>query len=525
MAISIKYGSYFFPDPQPQISINENSSLVSGYLDHFETQFNINGILTGSGIAELNGLKNDMLVGLASQFEEFSLGEGDYQYCKVTSIGFEESDLTTFSPYSVQITALSTGADTGGFFGISDPVDSWSFQEEDQKIISATHTVSAKAQKVSSLNPLQKAVDFVNDRTGIQGINSSAFFSYNSGFLVSTTESIDENNFSYEVSQEFSFKDQGSYAYESDDIALIKTDVSINNSKDNGFNGSVNGTMFSNLGGTGLTTGDFTTAQAKSILDEFVLASKSTSEIYSSSNLRIESLNYDVEQDSNAISFSFNFSEADSESEGDIKHEYNVTASISKEGSSIIETSIDGQVSYQGTSLQAGTGLYENNPVYLAVDSFYGGIDQYALSYPFFDNFYSGITGYLPADNTKFLNSTPASFSEEKDPVENVISYNYTFSSEVETAVDGSTTITKNIPVLVDSVFETMNGFCIQTGVNTTAGKISVSTSSTTGSFGDIISYAEGLLDSLEPDAVFWKDSSINSGENDISISLSKYYE
>ena len=106
-------------------------------------------------------------------------------------------------PYSVSFTSY-TDRSFSEFFGITNPVDNWSFDEQEGKITQATHNVSAVGVKVNATAALVNAKNFVDSRiTGFT--NLSLFQTGVTGFLISKNESIDKKDDSYSVTETYKY--------------------------------------------------------------------------------------------------------------------------------------------------------------------------------------------------------------------------------------------------------------------------------------------------------------------------------
>lgn len=160
MATSITYGSYSFPEPLPLFSEEDEPVKLAGLYDHSAIRVNIVGYLTGADLSGLDLQKMQMISGFLNEYEDLTVTvENESKVCSgayVESISFQDSDLTTFLPYS--LTALYYSGETfSDYFKVADPSNSWSYSEGENKIITATHSVSARGLKVDSVDALVNA--------------------------------------------------------------------------------------------------------------------------------------------------------------------------------------------------------------------------------------------------------------------------------------------------------------------------------------------------------------------------------
>jgi hypothetical protein len=134
--MSISYDTYFFPAPLPSVVISDEPIYIAGKLDHTKQKIQLIGTITGSNLNSLSEAKKEMEIGLLNPFESLDLNGESFDICRPLSINFSDSDLTTLLPYSVEFEAFDEKGFTE-FYGISDPTDSWSYSEQDGRIISA----------------------------------------------------------------------------------------------------------------------------------------------------------------------------------------------------------------------------------------------------------------------------------------------------------------------------------------------------------------------------------------------------
>jgi hypothetical protein len=523
----IKYGQYSFPEPDPVVSFNDDSVLVGGEFDHAQIRIAINGIITGE-FSTISLTKSQMISGLFDSFQTLEISGVDemqsFGFCKAESISFEDSDLTTFLPYSVNFSAFEP-SEFSEYFGILDPVNSWSFEEQDQKLILATQTVSAKGIKVSETGALENARNFVSGNLASNIPAVSSFFTPSSYFLYSTEESINQAEGSYQVSQKFRFKDTDAYSYSGDGTGIVLSNTSITLSKENGVEGSVEGSIEASLTGVDLTTGNFTLQEAESIFQQFAANSKSaTNEDYDLTTAKIKTFSYTLNDLKNSMDFSFSFSSESDDQDlvNGVANDYTINTSVSKEGGNVYNVTVDGSFSYKGSDLIAETGKYELNDVYIAVSGAFAAFSPYSLASTAYNDFFTSASTEYPT--TEVLEQDPVSYNVTKDPVENTISYSYTYSTQPD-AGTVTINITDERPVMLDKVYETMNGFYKDTGVVEKNGKLTVSASKEgTGDFGPVETEVLGIFTTAIPNYTLNSSSSKDVSEESSSLSITRYY-
>jgi len=147
---SIQYSGYNFPEPLPLLAESSTPIHISGLYDHSSVDVQLVGFLTGSDISSLSLQKQEMVNGLLNEYGDLVIDVGGYTktYAKAlpVSLDFQDSDMTTMVPYSASFKTF-TGESFSNFFGVSSPKNEWSFQEQENQIVQATHTISAQGRK------------------------------------------------------------------------------------------------------------------------------------------------------------------------------------------------------------------------------------------------------------------------------------------------------------------------------------------------------------------------------------------
>jgi len=83
----------------------------------------------------------------------------------IDSINIEDSNWYGLLPYSINIRIYETGL-FKNYFGVTEPTESLNFTEEDNQILSLTHSISAKGLKIDSNDAIKNAKNWVKSRTG-----------------------------------------------------------------------------------------------------------------------------------------------------------------------------------------------------------------------------------------------------------------------------------------------------------------------------------------------------------------------
>jgi len=537
MATSITYGSYSFPEPIPLFSEEDEVVKFGGLLDHSAIRVNLVGFLTGSDLSGLDLQKMQMVSGFLNEYEDLVITiENETKTCPaafIESIDFNDSDSTTVLPYS--LTALYYSGETfSEYFGVTDPQNSWSYEEGDNKIITATHTVSARGLKVNSTDPFDNAREFVTGKLADGFENIALFNSGDNAFLTSRTENIDKKSNIYGVTEVYSYsaadRDNSARSYSDSGVVGLSTSISFSNDSQLSItvDGSIKGSIDANTGSQDglLTTGNFTPEQATEVAINALVNSYSDYEsgIYSFVQEGPTAFNYNLNTGANSLDFSFTFSDADKVDliNGNVLHSFTSSISLSKD-SAVSSVSVQGDLKYFGTLSIDSTGEFENNARFQAVESALSEVDQYSIAVSAIQDFSGVATGY--EINSSYINVEPKSFSITKDPVENTISYNYNYNNQVDFSTgqlkDLSFRIQDKKPLVINSVQETISGFKAAEIISRSLGNYSIS--ATCNDDGSKLDTLKELISGYcSGDHVI--SESYSTGQNSISYNLAKYY-
>ena len=535
MAETVSYGSYTFPSPAPFIGQGGQIVYVRGEADHFLDEISVVGTLTGLDLSGLYLQKMQMISGMLSEFQTLSISNDtetkEFLFSKPTDISFDGSDLTTVLPYSVSFQSYSSGS-FSEFLGITNPVDTWSFAEQEGRVTKATHSVSADGVKVNSTPPLTNARHFVTGRT--TGFANLSLFQTGVGevypFLVSRTENINKSTSSYGITEEY---DYSTSANPISNSGIVSTSTSISYDSDAGLNvkvgGKIYGSIDANIKGGLLGTGYFTATQAQDVAINAVASSLSEYESgsYSFINRGPTNYNYTLNTGANSIDFSFEFRSNDNIDQiGDVLHKRRASVSASKDKANI-DISVNGELTYNAPFEIAGTGDPLTGVRFRAVEAAFsgvaGGSGFFNLAVEALQNFREDATGYHISGD--YINPDPVSKQITKDPHAVMVSYTVGFNNKIDLSSGQLSGLSLNIsdkkPIELTSIVPSLAGFATQKISNRTLGEYSVSATCNepTGSMDTLEQVVSGYLT-----GVF----DISKGEADsdeqISLNWAKYY-
>lgn len=534
MAETITYGSYTFPSPTPLIAQGVDPIYVKGKVDNFSESVEVVGSLTGQNLSGLHLQKMKMISGLMSEFETLTItndaANKTFSSAKPQSISFSDASVTTFLPYSVSFACYKSG-DFSKFYGIQDPQDQWTFDEQGASVTNATHTVSAKGLKVDSKDPFENARSFVTGR--VTGFIDLSLFQTGTtnAFLISRNEEINKSAHAYSITETYQYSTSESPVTDS---GIFSSNTQIAFDKDAGLsvrvNASVQGSMDANKGGTGLLhTGVFKPDQAKELATNAVVSSLSNYEsgLYTFIGNGPSSSSFSIDTGANKIDFSYDFSDEDKlDQDGNILHTQSSSVSTSKDNS-LVTVSLQGSFKYNNTLDVFNTGDPATGTRFKEVDASYSGVAQNSgflnLAIEAFDYFRQDATGYHISGN--YLNPTPKSRSINKVPADSSISYNLQFDNNVDLSSGTLSGLKVNIsdkkPLELSGIVPSIAGFSTQKISNRTAGEYQVS-ANCEASTGDLQTLKDVVSGHMTGIYTFQETSSVD--DQTISYNTSRYY-
>ena len=179
-----------------------------------KTTFSLHGQITGgcSGYGNLINNQNKLINIFSKDFQTFQISENgsgifSSNAVMVKSIDFPSNPYSYILNYVVTLDCYPTNF-FSGVYGILEPSDDWSYEEQNDYNVNLTHAVSARGFNTSSTaaNGLQNAKNFVLARTGLANAVSHNFVNGPSGLnfcLKDLNERIDRFNGTYSVTEKY----------------------------------------------------------------------------------------------------------------------------------------------------------------------------------------------------------------------------------------------------------------------------------------------------------------------------------
>tara|TARA_B100000287_G_scaffold100163_1_gene92266 strand:- start:9304 stop:10911 length:1608 start_codon:yes stop_codon:yes gene_type:complete len=535
MAETVSYGSYTFPSPPPLVGESSDMVYVAGEVDNFANTVEIVGTLTGENLSGLHLQKMDMITGLLPEFQTLSITNDaetkEFTQARPVDLSFSSSDLTTVLPYAVSFACYSSGT-FSKFFGVEDPTDNWEFVEQNGKITEATHRVSAKGVKIDANSPLVNARHFVTGR--MTGFSNLSLFQTGRNnvyaFLTSRTEDINKVSNSYELVEQYSYSTSENPISNS---GVVTTNTSIGYTKEGGLNVRVNGSIFgsmdANITGGLLNTGNFTTSQAKEVAVNAVVSSLSDYEsgLYSFADRGPTSYDYSLNTGENRMDFSFVFADPDNDNQiGNVLHTRTASISASKD-QSFITVAVNGEFTYNAPFDVMGTGDPATGVRFQEVEAQFSGIAVGSgflnLAVEALRDFREDATGWHISGD--YLNPTPKTREINKRPYDSAVSYNVSFTNEIDLSSGLLSGLKVNIqdtkPIELSGIVPSLAGYAQQKIYNRTLGQYSVSANcdGNTGTLETLEEVVSGYLT-----GIFDISKAETSSDAAISLNWSRYY-
>ena len=206
-----------------------------------------------------------------------------------------------------------------------------------------------------------------------------------------------------------------------------------------------------------------------------------------------------------------------------VVHKYTTSINLSKD-SSITSVAVNGELLYRGAlAIDSAKGFFANNARFAAIESAYSEVDPYTIAKTSIEDFTGIATGYN--FNSSYINPEPQNLSITKDPVENKLSYSYSYLNSIDYSTgqlkDFSMSISDKQPLQIVSVQETISGFHPSLIISRSLGEYSVAAQCN--EQGDSLSTLKSIVSNFCEGSHIISES-YSTGDSTINYSLSKYY-
>jgi hypothetical protein len=469
---TVSYGSYTLPEPSPFVAIDDNPIYMEGSLDHLSKKITLIGKITGENLLKIHTTKQKLISGFLSEYQNLTIDSESFNFVKPVSISFQESNLSRILPYSIELEAYEYTS-FSNYYGIKDPVNTWSYSEQDGRIVNVTNTISAVGLKVDSSTAIDQAINFVS--SSLDSFKDYSFFhSGQNAFLRSQIEQYDRFRGFYSLTRNWKL-DVSKNPISNN--AIISPKVQISYSKGDSVKISVNGDIIGSVNGEEVSENLFDSNKAKEFALNALIKSKSNFEnnIYDAISRGPSSYNYTHNQASNTISFSFEFTNATDTRNEDVLNNYTVSISATKD-SNLITVSVNGELKYNGPNDIYTGGSLESSARFAKLQQRISTINPYQLALEHFSSFISLSNNQY--ESSSYLNNKAIAENINKNPFETKISYSYSYNNNIDPSNgqlnDCEVSISDTRPVAVTMFKNGMNGLVNQLVANRMLGELSV---------------------------------------------------
>lgn len=377
-------GILAYPTGQPIPLYSENESFVRfGERWHALKSYSLNGQLTGCNYQSILTVKTKLEQIYSKDFQPFQIVENNAylinnKFNIIKGINFSASRYVGILDYTINIDCYPQNL-FSGVYGVIDPVDSWEWNENDDKTIELSHVISARGFNTSNSlnNAFENAKDFVISRTGTSNYIAPYFISYCTGanlcLFDGPTENADRFNNTYSITEK--------YKIDSFNNSNIRYSTEYNCDINNGLatlniNGEIKSCRGSSL--------DFLRNKYQSF-DIISAAAKAYSEACGRNDLNPNFISSGITENpfSKSVSFQVNF---DNDWQPKTRFEYETSIRIGEDD--INNVSIQGVIKSRG----------DLNTRWAEVESFYNHLNLFNLANQSYLNFYNNFPIY-PLNN------------------------------------------------------------------------------------------------------------------------------
>ncbi len=391
----------FSPQPTPFMGLDYSELYFNEQWAKEET-ITLEGQLTGCTFALLNTAQQNLLTGFASSYKSFDVkqdGTGIFtRPCvQVESISFAQSPWLGVLPYTIKIKNYPQNYFTGTY-GVINPSDNWSYVEQQNEVMEATHTVSCLGinTTTSNNNALDNAKTWAAGRLGTSSYILPTFIPGNDAsttnfFMVSEEEKINRFDGSYSITQKYS-NDLTRVGYGTIRYQTVSNQGQQNNLIEVSVNGEVQGAPL-DIGNVRTTFASFS---------PLGVAAQAVQIALGNGKLNPTPIDFSIEEDefNGKITFSYKYND---DNNNDVYFDYTVTMSQVFGSRNIV--SLDGTIAAQKGDLQTRLGK---------VQGFFNALNPTVLFgyvLPFFKGTNIGSLNPYPISQTYSLDNNKATAS------------------------------------------------------------------------------------------------------------------
>ena len=241
--MKVFYGNYDFEDlPIPFVTFSEES-IINGEKWGTREVLNLRGQITGCDFDKLIKYQKGIISGFGKDFQTLLISGDDYTFSrenlKVEDISFPSSRYVGILDYQIRLARFPDDYYLN-FFGVNEPTNQWSFEEQENGTMTISHAVSCKGFNTNGNNAFQNARNFVNTLTGIDSMPAPQFICKNTfpnyfPCLDSFSENIDRIGGFYGVTENYVSDLEGTGR------GVLRYSVEVNSGIDSFSSASING--------------------------------------------------------------------------------------------------------------------------------------------------------------------------------------------------------------------------------------------------------------------------------------------
>ncbi len=399
----------FAPQPTPLIGLEETTIYAGEIWGRAETM-TLQGQLTGCTFPAIVAAQNNLLSRFNQSYQTLQVWQEEggisgkvfqKELVQVESITFPQDRMFGVLPYTITLTCYPSGL-FSGTFGVLNPVDNWSFAEQENATLEATHTISCQPFNTSS-GPSNALDNARNWAFGRSGINSTVYPIMISGVspanfcLLTQQENIDRFNGTYSLIENYT-NDLARSGY---GVIRYNTDIaSGNNAITVSLQGSVEGCN-RNISGA---------RAAFSNLDKTAIALKQYQSAFNRVDLNPIPLTQTFNEDPYTATINFGYA-FDNSNLPSVVFDYTVDLNVGTNG--LITASIQGTITARGGDF---TDKLARCKAYAS------GVNLYNLVLPFYNTF--DISSVAP------LNPVPTTNGQTNNETNGTVNLNATFNNK-----------------------------------------------------------------------------------------------
>lgn len=219
MSTQIYYNGKIIASGQPVPLVGRADEMLQ-YGERWASQSTVTlqGILTGCTYGAIIHAQSGLISDFAKDFQSLKIVQDgatiyEKKFAWIENVRFGDSKYVGALPYTVTLKCYEENS-FSGTFGVVDPSNEWSFDEQNDGRVAITHTIAARGFNTSSgaSNAFENARQFVTQKTGWNSSFKPAFItgSFSDPCLQTFSEKIDRFNATYSIVENYLYDRQDS---------------------------------------------------------------------------------------------------------------------------------------------------------------------------------------------------------------------------------------------------------------------------------------------------------------------------